>query len=861
MAPPKKQGRKTDNYQYASASRSNLPTTQTEPLMGADDKEPRPFTPAGRERDDEPVLAWSREALPQTYEAHPLYVREKIHPGAFVQSLKSGSPQTTLFDDFNGLPSPDAAYEWYEHAGNWQNRLIHGESARVMASLAERERLSGRAQMIFFDPPYGIGFKSNFQVSTRNRETAEGRKGLPCDTRTIRAFRDTYDRGIHSYLDQMLEKLTLCRELLTESGSIFVQIGDENVHRMAVALDEVFGHENRVATIPFVTSGSSSSATLPSVADFLLWYAKDKGQVKYRQLYEPLTRAEKVAFMNWDVMVELPDGTSSTLTPDQKADPDSHLPTGAVLYRRMPLTGLGTSTTGRSRSYHWRGREWPCPAGRHWSVSEAGLNRLAEVGRLDAAGSESLLGWKRYENEIAGRRIHNVWSKQMSASDKRYVVQTADSVIERCLQMTTDPGDLVFDPTCGGGTTALTAETWGRRWITCDTSPVAVAIARQRLTTATFDYWTLADSAEGASAEAELSGLPATNTPAEGWGCDPASGFVYERVPTVSASSLAYDENPTPTLLVNQPRRTSGIVRVTSPFTVESESPWSHVPFDEVNGSSPESVAATPVEHAEFASTVIESLKRSPIQAAPASGRAGDLHISEIEPWPGSRDLVSHLVTYTAGEKGVERRAGLVIAPEDATVTAAMIRKAALDTAQSIHNAELAIVVGFEFAPDTGDEKIGRVGVVRVRMHRDLQIRDLKDDDQHRAFVILGQPDIQIHDEPDGQVSVELLGYDTYDPATGATKPGGPNDVACWMLDTAYDGTSFFARRIHFPNAQDDRQLKRLRAQLGRTLDNVRWNATLSIRSAPFPKPPEAKIAIKIITTTGTEMSLVARVR
>ena len=290
-------------------------------------------------------------------------VREKIHPGAFVQSLKSGSPQTTLFDDFNGLPSPDAAYEWYEHAGNWQNRLIHGESARVMASLAERERLSGRVQMIFFDPPYGIGFKSNFQVSTRNRETAEGRKGLPCDTRTIRAFRDTYDRGIHSYLDQMLEKLLLCRELLTESGSIFVQIGDENVHRMAVALDEVFGHENRVATIPFVTSGSSSARTLSSVADFLLWYAKDKTQVKYRQLFEPLTRTEKVAHMNWDVMVELPDGTASTLTPDQKADPESHLPDEARLYRRMPLASPGTSTTGRSRSYHWKGRDWPCPPG------------------------------------------------------------------------------------------------------------------------------------------------------------------------------------------------------------------------------------------------------------------------------------------------------------------------------------------------------------------------------------------------------------------------------------------------------------------------------------------------------------------
>ena len=855
------QGRKTDSYQYASASRSNLPTTQTEPLMSAGDKAPRPFTPAGRERDDEPVLAWSREALPETYEAHPLYVREKIHPGAFVQSLKSGSPQSTLFDDFNGLPSPDAAYEWYEHAGNWQNRLIHGESARVMASLAERERLSGRVQMIFFDPPYGIGFKSNFQVSVRNRETAEGRKGLPCDTRTIRAFRDTYDRGIHSYLDQMLEKLTLCREMLTESGSIFVQIGDENVHRMAVLLDEVFGHENRVATIPYVTSGSSSARTLPSVADFLLWYAKDRVQLKYFQLYESLSRAEIVEYMSSYVMAELADGTTRAPTPDEKADPSQHLPSGARLYQRMRLASPKTSTTGRSDSFNWNGHLWPCPPGEQWRVSMEGMDRLAELGRLDAAGPGSTLRWKQYEDEVPGRRIHNVWSRQMSASDKRYVVQTADSVLERCLLMSTDPGDLVFDPTCGGATTAVAAETWGRRWITCDTSPVAVAIARQRLTTATFDYWTLADSSEGAATEAELSGLPAAPVPAEGWGHDPARGFVYERVPTVSASSLAYDENPAPTLLVNQPRRTTGVVRVTSPFTVESESPWSHIPFDDAgNGSAGEAVAATPVEHAQFTRTVVEALKRSPVHAAPAGDRDKDLHISEIEPWPGSRDLVSHLITYTAGEKGVERRAGLVIAPEDATVTAAMIRKAALDTAQSIHNADLAIIVGFEFAPDTGDEKIGRVGVVRVRMHRDLQIRDLKDDDQHRAFVILGQPDIRIHDEPDGQVSVELLGYDTYDPATGGTKPGGPNDVACWMLDTAYDGTSFFARRIHFPDAQDDRQLKRLRAQLGRSLDQIRWNATLSIRSAPFERPPEAKIAIKIITTTGTEMSLVANV-
>jgi len=292
---------------------------------------------------------------------------------------------------------------------------------------------------------------------------------------------------------------------------------------------------------------SSSARTLPSVADFLLWYAKDKAEVKYHQLYEPLTRAEKVEHMSSYAMVELSDGSTRSLTPDEESDPESHLPDGARLYRRMRLASPGTSTTGRSEPFRWRGHDWSCPPREHWRVSMEGMDRLAELGRLDAAGAGSTLRWKQYEDEVPGRQINNVWHRQMSTSDKRYVVQTADQVIRRCLLMATDPGDLVFDPTCGGGTTALVAETWGRRWITCDTSPVAVAIARQRLTTATFDYWTRADSAEGPLAEAELSVLPPPREPAEGWGHDPALGFVYERV-QLSAQAVS------PTTRTQRPR-------------------------------------------------------------------------------------------------------------------------------------------------------------------------------------------------------------------------------------------------------------------------------------------------------------------
>ena len=353
----------TGSYAYASASRKNLPTEQTEPLMGPDDKRPVPFTPKIQAFDEQPRLAWARsprvdeDGNLQPYDAHPLYAREKIEPYRFVKQLQAGDDdvQGSMFEAFNGLPE-GSALDWYQYDGKWQNRLIHGESARVMASLAGRENLAGQVQMIYFDPPYAINYKSNFQVAVDDRDTSENRKGLPPDPQTIAAFRDTYEHGIHSYLDGMHERLVLCRELLSETGSIFVQIGDENVLRMGLLLDEVFGAENRVALIPYATSGSTSANTLSSVADFLLWYAKDRGQAKYCQLYESLDRAGKLEHMSSYAMVELADGTTRGLTAEESADPDANLPPGARLYRRMPLISPGASTTGRSDPYHWRGQ-------------------------------------------------------------------------------------------------------------------------------------------------------------------------------------------------------------------------------------------------------------------------------------------------------------------------------------------------------------------------------------------------------------------------------------------------------------------------------------------------------------------------
>ncbi len=839
----------TDQYIHTSSRRLNLPTEQTATTMGDAERRPILHKPETRELDDAPILAWNRQ--PDEVggrAAHPLYVREKVHPAAFIKLLEGSDDYPQLFDDFNGLPSANAAYEWYQHAANWSNRLIHGESARVMSSLLARENMAGKIQMIYFDPPYGMGYNSNFQVSTKKSETPETAEGRPYDTRTIRAFRDTYERGIHSYLDLTLQRLILMRELLAESGSIFMQIGDDNVHRAAILLDEVFGAGNRVATIVYATTSSSSSATLPSIGNYLLWYAKNKPELKHNKIFEPLTRRQKIEYMKSYSMLELKDDKIRNLTDEERKAPDKYIPKGAKILQRRPLDSQGESNTGRSDSFLWNGTEYPCPGGRHWSVSMKGMARLAQLGRLVAVDTDSTLQWKRYENEIPGRRINNVWATQMQARDKRYAVQTGYKVIERCVLMATKPGDLVFDPTCGGATTALMAEKWGRRWITCDTSAVAISIARQRIGTATFPYWTLLDSEEGATQEAELSGKPAESVPADGWGHDPSAGFVYERVQEVSPETLADDLETNPTMLVNQARKKRGVTRVASPLTVESEQPWATViPLE---GSDDEPVVA----HRDFLAAVHTALLDHTIKGGRANA---DITIRALEPWPGTSRLLAWKAVYNINGGTAEHTAAVMVAAEDVTVPGEMVREAARDITQSAERADLLLVVAYAYGADAPTE-VGRVKVARVQTNRDLMIRELSKETGHEAFVIIGEPDIRIIDDyPSGQLAVEVLGYDTYDPATGNAKPGGPDEVACWMIDTDHDGESFFARRIHFPGADKDSQIKKLLKTIGTNANEAECEALTAMRSAPFDPPKRGRIAVKIVTTTGMEMTTV----
>ena len=506
MTPRKKPEKPLASYRHEQAKRANLPTDQTAPFMRDDQLEAVSWAPAVRAAEG-PRLSWRRGRSLDDLQvkAGPLWVHEKVSPAAFAAQL-AGKPAPRLFDDFNGLP-PDAQWQCYTHQGNWQNRIIRGHSEDVMASLAGKEDLAGRVQMIYWDPPYGIGFDATCQRNTKRRVG-----GKPAEASSTRAFRDSWRDGIHSYLDAVYRTAVFGRALLTESGSFFFQISTQNLHRCALVLDEVFGAGNRVATIAFAKAGSTSSTSVPEVCDYLLWYAKEKERLKSHQLYEPLDRAEKIEHMNWDAMVELDDGRRRKLTKDERANPDAELPRGARLYRRMRLASQGESTTGRSATFRWKGIDYPCPPGEQWRVRIEGLERLAELGRLDAT-VKGRLAWVRYEDEVPGRRIHNLWRRQMSPTDMHYVVETAESVIERCLLMATDPGDLVLDPTCGSGTTAFVAEKWGRRWITIDASAIPVALCRQRILSGVHDWFLTRDDFEGWREEVELSGSAASTPP------------------------------------------------------------------------------------------------------------------------------------------------------------------------------------------------------------------------------------------------------------------------------------------------------------------------------------------------------------
>ena len=887
--------------------RANIPTADGRDFIeGTPAELPIPLRWA-RDPSLDPQLVWKGKdtgADELQTEAPPIYIQEKIDPRVLIENLrdtaKAGEPEPelTLFDSFDGLNEMELV-DFYRHEANWSNRMILGDSLQVMGSLAEREGLRGKVQMIYLDPPYGIKFGSNWQMSTRKRDVKDGKmEDASFEVEQIKAFRDTWELGIHSYLSYLRDRLMVARDLLTESGSIFVQIGDENVHLVRAVMDEVLGDENFVSQITIRTTSSATSQYLPGTADHVLWYAKSHGALKYRQPYmaKGLGSGADLYSLLW-----LGDGAERRATSEERSNP-SALPVGARLFRPDNLT---SQRPPGSFPVSVNGRTY-LPGKGYWKTGEEGMAKLATAGRLRPTSGDSIQ-YVRFLDDFPAVALGNVWTDVGTGSfteDKVYVVQTNTKIIERCMLMCTDPGDLVLDPTCGSGTTAYVAEQWGRRWITMDTSRVALALARQRLMGAKFPYFLLADSPEGRAKEQQLTGQALPLSASAG---DIRQGFVYERVQHITLKSIA--NNPDIhdgmsrtdidaaikrhadfEMLYDKPYEDNRKVRVTGPFTVESLSPHRSLAFSGA-GPDPElprtEAAAGADPTAGFEQMIIANLAKAGIQ----NGRRNErLTFAGIDAYPGQyiqsigerAEDPSTTSTATAtepagaddsehGATGVSspKRVGIAIGPQYGTVGPSFIKKAALEGIRA-KDVDLLVVLAFAFDPDAlgadvdyigdntsfagvqSEKSMGRLPVLLVRMNNDLVMGDdLKKTGSGNLFTVFGEPDIDIRTEGN-KVVVEVKGIDVYDPTTGEVRSQDTEHIALWLLDTNYNEESFFVRHCYFTGGNDP--YARLKRALKSDIDEDAWASLYSTTSRPFEKPTTGKIAVKVINDYGDEV-------
>lgn len=750
---------------------------------------------------------------PLWVETRSLHIHEHIDPYRTIEQIRKGkgvNGQEGFWTERELIGKKTV--EFYQHPVAWENRMIAGDSLLVMNSLLERDRLGGQVQTIYFDPPYGISYGSNFQPFTNNNRV--GDDDISREPEMVKAFRDTWELGIHSYLSYMRDRLHLCKELLKEEGSIFVQMGDENFARVCLLMDEVFGAENRITVISYATTSGSATKLLPDVATYLLWYAKSKEKIKFRQLYEQLTRKEIVEYFSSYGMVELENGECRKLTSDEKKDPERYLPSGSRLYQKVSLNSQGGKG---SKVFLWNGVSYTCPDSRQWSVSIEGLKNIGKKNRLDGT-SRTRLSWKRYEEEVPGRRINNLWPSQAYAQNRKYIVETAKSIVQRCILMTTDPGDLVFDPTCGSGTTAYVSEHWGRRWITCDTSRVSLTLARQRLTTSVFPYYKLIDSE----------------------GRDISQGFNYRTVPHVSAKTLAYDLPPTQTTLYDQPEIDSKKKRVSGPFAMEALpaplAPPQVQPFSAENDDVNE----------DWRDMLLSQLSKTGVRAI----HNGDIKFSSLEKYPGrDLDAIGHL------EKDGSL-AAVVFGQKHAPmshVEAELAIKEAHKNVEDIATLFFAAQSFTDQAEAVIDGKIwDGVRLLRAVVDPDLLVGDLKGGNPaDDSFWLVGQPDVSVEVEGD-KYRVRVNGFDYYDYHNENDKltSGEIDDVAVWLLDCDYDGNSLRAHQIFFPANNGWEQLgKKLKGLVDPDLlEHYHGNVSL-----PFEEGERRKIAVKVVDNRGIE--------
>jgi adenine-specific DNA-methyltransferase len=866
--------------------RVNIPTADSEELLNEEAVRPGQWY-STRDPSLDPQLVWKgkdeQDLEDLVVDAPPIYIQEKIVPQVIIENLRRTNEQgqLDLFGDFDGLSGYEAV-EYYQHEANWSNRMILGDSLQVMASLAEKENLRGKVQMIYIDPPYGIKFGSNWQVSTGSRDVRDGKvEDTTREVEQIKAFRDTWQDGINSYLAYLRDRLTVARDLLTDSGSVFVQIGDQNLHLIRSLLDEVFGSENFCAQISFRTTTGATGLLLPGTVDYILWYAKTSEQVKYRQLYRAKQLGGAFGISAYSYIEEA-DTTRRRMTAEER-DAATALPKYARVYTLDNLTSQSAGRQKGEGAASWfrvsfqDGLYTPTMQSR-WKTNEAGMARLNAARRLGVAGNT--LRYVRFLEDFPAFPLNNFWDDTSIAGfgdPKVYVVQTNTKVVSRCLLMTTDPGDLVLDPTCGSGTTALVAEEWGRRWITIDTSRVALALARQRIMGAKFPYYLLADSREGHLKEAELTQRLPSEAPTSG---DVRKGFVYERVPHVTLKSIANNpdikegmtrdeidaaiaKHAETEVLYDRPYEDSRKVRVAGRFTVESLSPHKTI-SPEASPASEQAADAT--DESTFERTIFDNLIKAGVQ----NGRKRErLEFETLALFPGKYIQAEGI--RKASEEGTPQRIAVSIGPQFGTVDPEWIRRAARESTRGM-GFDLLLVCAFafdpqavqateEFAPSDGanfatvqdERRYGKVPILLVRMNSDLAMGDvlLKKTGSANLFMVFGEPDVAIERTPEGIV-VEIRGVDVYNPTTGEIRSSDTGDIALWMIDTDYDEESFFVRHCYFTGSNDP--YARLKRALKADIDEAAWQSLYSTRSRPFNPPSTGKIAVKVINHYGDEV-------
>lgn len=776
-----------------------------------------------------------------------LYRHEHIAPETLIKNLyKITETQSNQMDLFsvnelfgNALDKDEIekVSEYYHHQDGWTNRLIQGDSHLVMASLLEREGMAGQVQTIFFDPPYGIKYGGNWQIKLNNRDVKDGSdEALTGEPEQIKAFRDTWELGIHSYLGYLRDRLLIAKELLTESGSCFVQISDENVHLVRSVMDEVFGSDNFMSQIGFAKTSSFSASGLSSTYDYIIWYAKDKEKVKIRQLLQQrVERTEGGTFTN----IELKDGTIRRLTA-QEVRGEVPIPEGKR-FRADNIVSSGASKV--TIPIIFEGKEYYPSAGSHWKTTIDGMNNLVKKGRVVSNGNK--LAYKRYESDFPWMPFDNVWSDTIigTFSDKHYVVQTPVLPIQRCLLMTTDPGDLVLDPTCGSGTTAFVAEQWGRRWITVDTSRIALNIAKQRLMTAVFPYYNLYDEQ----------------------GNDIRQGFKYKTVPHITLKSLANDEPPATETLYDQPEQDKKLLRVSGPFTVETLQNFEPISPEDLDDE---------VRVNEEEGAFEEVIKQHLLSAGIKNGRKDEMVVFR------SVELLSHSYLHAEGfyMNGVgEKKAYFHIGPKFGTVSKTAVNEAVKECRQR-GDAGWLIILGFSFESDiegsTQTMSMGKFEVTKVRIHDDLLQEGLKKKPAKSAasFVTIGEPDIELI-KNGKEVQVEIQGLDIYDPIKDEVKPRNVHDIAYWMVDENYDGSNFVVKQVFFcggdksefdkwkkglDNLAKDSTKKKVEKTLKIEIDDEAFDRLYGHISHPIEiKKKGQKIAVRIISQFGEECTKV----